>query len=205
MRRQLIPALRMMVVFTIVLGLAYPVVVLGVSQVLFKDKANGSVVDGANGQAVGSALLGQQVTGAKWFQARPSAAGDVASGSMNSDGQPGDPTDPAQVQSGGSNLGPTNASLIQTVQQRVDAYRKDNGLAPDATVPVDAVTASGSGVDPQISIANARLQAPRVAKARGMDVNQVNALIDANTQNPSLGFLGEPGVNVLQLNLALGN
>ncbi len=204
MRRQLLPALRMMLVFTVVLGLAYPVVVLGISQVLFKDKANGSVITSADGQVVGSALLGQEFTGATWFQSRPSAAGIVASGSLDRDGKPGDPNDLTLVNTGGSNLGPTNDTLIQTVQQRADAYRQANGLAADAAVPVDAVTASGSGVDPEISIANARLQAPRVAHARGLTVDQVDALIDASTQGASLGFLGEPGVNVLQLNLALG-
>jgi K+-transporting ATPase ATPase C chain len=194
----------MMLVLTVVLGLAYPIVVLGLSQVLFHDKANGSLVTDANGQVVGSSLLGQEFQGAKWFQGRPSAAGIVASGSLDSNGKPGDPNDLTLVNSGGSNLGPTNDTLIQTVQQRVDAYRQANGLGADATVPVDAVTASGSGVDPSISVANARLQAARVAAARHLTVDQVNALIDANTQNPSLGFLGEPGVNVLQLNLALG-
>jgi K+-transporting ATPase ATPase C chain len=194
----------MMLVFTVVLGLAYPVVVLGVSQVLFKDKANGSLVTNSAGQVVGSALLGQQFTGDQWFQGRPSAAGTVASGSLDADGKPGDPTDLTQVNSGGSNLGPTNDSLVQTVQQRVDDYRKANGLGADDAVPVDAVTASGSGVDPYISVANARLQAPRVAAARHLNVDQVSALIDANTHNPSLGFLGETGVDVLQLNLALG-
>ena len=218
MRRQLLPALRMMVVFTVVLGLAYPLVTLAVAQLAFNDKANGSLVK-KDGQVVGSSLLGQTFTADTYFQARPSAAGITASGSTDSAGQAGDPADLSLSYSGGSNLGPTNSTLLDGVPddpstpdvdessdgvtQRVAAYRAANGLSADTPVPVDAVTSSGSGVDPHISVANARLQANRVAKARGIDVSVVEQLIDQHTQGRSLGFLGEPGVNVLELNLAL--
>jgi K+-transporting ATPase ATPase C chain len=218
MRRQLLPALRMMVVFTVVLGLGYPVVTLAAAQLGFKHQADGSLVT-RNGQVVGSSLLGQTFTSDKYFQGRPSAAGITASGSTDASGQAGDGSDLSLSSSGGSNLGPTNSTLLDGVAddpstpdvdesspgvaQRVQAYRQANGLSTDQPVPVDAVTSSGSGVDPQISVANARLQANRVAKARGIDVSVVNQLIDQHTQGRSLGFLGEEGVNVLQLNLAL--
>ncbi len=203
MRRQLLPALRMVAVLTVLLGLLYPLALTGVAQVLFKDKANGSQITNKAGAVVGSSLLGQTFTEPKYFWGRPSAAGNAASGSKTTDGQPADPSDLTAVNSGGSNLGPTNPTLITTVQQRIDDYRTANGLAADATVPVDAVTASGSGVDPEISVANARLQATRVGTARGMTTDQINSLIDAHTTGASLGFLGTEGVNVLELNLAL--
>jgi K+-transporting ATPase ATPase C chain len=202
MRRQLLPALRMMVVFTIVLGLGYPLATFGIAQLAFEHRAEGSLVK-VNGQVVGSSLLGQSFTGDRYFQGRPSAAGVTASGSEDATGQSGDPKDLSLMNSGGSNLGPTNPALLDGVAQRVQAYRTANGLGDTTPVPVDAVTASGSGVDPQISVANARLQADRVAQARGIDVSVVNRLIDEHTQGRSLGFLGETGVNVLELDLAL--
>jgi potassium-transporting ATPase KdpC subunit len=218
MRRQLLPALRMLVVLTVILGIGYPLVVLGVSQLAFHDKANGSLVK-KDGQVVGSSLLGQTFTGDSYFQGRPSAAGITASGSTDADGQPGDPSDLALSNTGGANFGPTNEKFLdgstddpstpdvdessEGVTQLVQAYRELNGLAADAMVPVDAVTSSASGVDPQISVANARLQANRVATARGIDVATVDRLIDQHTDGRSLGFLGAPGVNVLELNLAL--
>jgi potassium-transporting ATPase KdpC subunit len=186
MRRQLLPALLMVLVFTVLTGVLYPLVVTGAGQVLFGDQANGSLVE-QEGQPVGSALLGQPFTGQEYFHPRPSAAGDGYDGSASS----------------GSNLGPTNPELLAQVDELAAAYRELNGLAPDAPVPVDAVTASASGLDPHISLANARLQAPRVAQQRGAPVDQVLALVDAHTDGRDLGFLGEPGVNVLQLNLAL--
>jgi K+-transporting ATPase ATPase C chain len=208
MRRQLLPALISMIVFTIVLGIGYPLVVTGIGQVAFADKANGSRVS-VKGKEVGSSLLGQTFTEAKYFHGRPSAAGAAASGSAATDPNndtktvPNDPKDLSQDISSGSNWGPTNPDLLAAVKQRVAAYRRENRLAPGTRVPVDAVTASGSGLDPHISVANARLQAPRVARARGMSVSEVNTLIDNHTDGRVLGFMGEPGVNVLELNLAL--
>jgi K+-transporting ATPase ATPase C chain len=213
MRAQLLAALRALLVFTVLLGLAYPLVITGVSQVLFNDKADGSLVKDADGKVVGSKLLGQTFTSEDYFHGRPSAAGGGASGSevdvLDDEGNPTGETmlasadDLSTAASGASNLGPTNQELLATVQERIDAYREENGLHPDAPVPVDAVTASGSGVDPSISITNARLQAPRVADARGVNVDEVLALVDDHTSGRSLGFLGEKGVNVLELNLAL--
>jgi potassium-transporting ATPase KdpC subunit len=186
MRRQLLPALGMLVVFTVLTGLVYPLAVTGVAQVAFRDRANGSLVR-RGGTIVGSRLIGQTFTKPGYFHPRPSAAGtgyDAASSS-------------------GSNDGPTNPVFLREVHQRVVAYRKENHLAAGAAVPVDAVTASASGLDPDISIANARIQARRVAGARGLPLAKVLDLVDANTDGRGLGFLGEPGVNVLELNLAL--
>src|SRR6185436_10722491 len=133
-----------------------------------------SVIE-ANGTVVGSSMIGQAFTGETYFWTRPSAAGSAASGSTDEDGNPVDPSDQTLWNSGGSNLGPTNETLISTVEERVVAYREAHGLADGASVPADAVTASGSGVDPHISIANARIQAGRVAAARNMAVSEVNA------------------------------
>lgn len=208
MRRQLLPAIMMMVVFTLLLGLAYPLVVTGIAEAAFPDKANGSELK-VDGKVVGSKLLGQTFTKPKFFHGRPSAAGAAAAGTDAADPNdanktvPNDPKDLTQDISSGSNWGPTNPDLLAAVKQRVADYRKENGLAKDAKVPVDAVTASGSGLDPQISIANARLQARRVARVRGLLLPQVRKLIDDHTDGRSLGFLGEPGVNVLELNVAL--
>jgi len=186
--RQTRTAVLMIIVITIVTGIMYPLVITGLAQVLFPYQANGSLVKDTNGNVIGSVLIGQNFNGAQYFHPRPSAAG--------MDGY--DPTS-----SGGSNLGPTNQKLIDAVQQRAVAYRQENGLAPDAQVPVDAITASASGLDPDISPANAYLQAARVAKARGLSASQVKVLIDQSTQGRTLGILGEPRMNVLELNLAL--
>ncbi len=159
MRRQLLPALRMVLVLTVVLGLAYPLVVTLVAQGVFNGSANGSLVK-VDGQVVGSKLLGQTFTGNQYFQSRPSAAGTTASGSLGSDGQPGDPKDLSLSNSGGSNYGPNNSTFLKLVSQRVAAYRKLNGLSSSTKVPVDAVTSSASGVDPEISVANARPPGP---------------------------------------------
>ena len=187
MRRQLVPALAMTLCLTVLTGIAYPLAVSGASSVLFPGKAKGSLVK-VDGRVVGSSLLGQNFKDPKYFWPRPSNAG--------SDGYDG-------LASGGTNLGPSNQKLVDAVTERVAAYREANHLDANEPVPVDAVTASASGLDPQISVANALLQAGRVADARSMARNDVLALIKANTQKRSLGVLGEDGVNVLELNLAL--
>lgn len=208
MRRQLLPSILMMVVFTLLVGVAFPLVITGIAQLGFTDKANGSEIS-VDGHVVGSSLLGQTFTKARYFHGRPSAAGAAATGSDAADPNddtktvPNDPNDLSQDSSSGSNLGPTNPDLLDTVKRRVAEYRRENGLANGAKVPVDAVTASGSGLDPHISIANARIQARRVARVRRMPLAQVNRLIDEHTDGRTLGFLGEPGVNVLELNIAL--
>ncbi len=184
--RQLRPALLTLVVFTVLTGVAYPLVVLGVGQVVFHDEANGSLIE-VDGQVVGSELIGQGFAAPEYFHPRPSAAGAGYDGAASS----------------GSNLGPTNPDYLAMVEERAVAYRDDNGLPADARVPADAVTASASGLDPQISIANAQLQAPRVAETRGMSLDEVMELVDEHTVGRPLGILGDPGVNVLQLNLAL--
>jgi len=186
MRRQLVPALLVFIVLTVLTGVLYPLAVTGIAQVAFPGRSDGSFVE-RNGVVVGSELLGQSFSDQRYFQPRPSAAGDGYDGAASS----------------ASNLGPTNQDLLTAVSARVAAYRKLNGLARGAEVPVDAVTSSGSGLDPHISPENARLQAPRVARTRGLPVDQVLALVEDHTDGRSLGFLGEPGVNVLALNLAL--
>jgi K+-transporting ATPase ATPase C chain len=184
--RQLRPALMALAVFTVVLGGIYPLVSTAIGQLLFHHEANGSLIE-RNGVVVGSELLGQSFTDPGYFHSRPSAAGDGYDGAASS----------------GSNLGPLNPDLLASIDERVAAYREENGLSADVAVPVDAVTASGSGLDPHISVANARLQAPRVASARGLSLPAVLALIDSCTDGRSIGVLGEPGVNVVLLNLAL--
>jgi K+-transporting ATPase ATPase C chain len=181
-------AVLMTVVLTILFGIVYPLVMTGISQVLFPSQANGSLVRNAQGNVIGSAILAQNFSKPQYFHPRPSAAGN--------DGY--DPTN-----SGGSNLGPTNQKLIDAVKVRTDAYRAENGLTADAPVPIDAVTASASGLDPDISPANALLQVGRVARARGLSQDQVRSLVDQYTEGRTLGILGEPRVNVLELNLAL--
>jgi K+-transporting ATPase ATPase C chain len=208
MRRQLLPALMMMIVFTVVTGIVFPLVVTGISQAAFSDRANGSQLV-VNGKVVGSKLLGQTFTKAKYFHGRASSAGAAATGSDATDPNdenktvPNDPKDLSQDISSGSNYGPTNPDFLALVKERAADYRKENGLAPGAEVPVDAVTASASGLDPHISVANARIQARRVARVRGISLARVDQLIDAHTDGRSLGFLGEKGVNVLELNVAL--
>lgn len=186
MWKQLGPAFRITLLFTVLTGLIYPGVVTALCQMLFNRQANGSLV-GVNGQVVGSSLIGQNFSKPEYFQPRPSATGNT----------PYDPT-----ASGGSNYGPTNQKLVDRVKAAVDQFRKDN---PDYTgpIPADLVTASGSGLDPHISPASAEAQAPRVAKARGVGLPLVQELIRQHTEGRTLGFLGEPRVNVLMLNLAL--
>jgi K+-transporting ATPase ATPase C chain len=193
MRRILWTALAMTIVMTVLTGLAYPLVITGVAQVLFHHQANGSLVANSQGQVVGSSLIAQPFTDAngnplpQWFQPRPSAAGSGYNA----------------MDSSAANLGPTNPTLRSTVSAAMSAYRTENHLAPNTPVPVDAVTSSGSGLDPEISIANARLQAPRVAAARGIPLETVDTLINQATVGRVLDIMGESGVNVLELNLAL--
>ncbi|MGZ8413538.1 MAG: potassium-transporting ATPase subunit KdpC [Gemmatirosa sp.] len=186
MRKQLLPAVRMTLVLCVVTGLLYPGVVTGLAQLLFPRQANGSLVT-VNGRVVGSALIGQPFTRAEYFHPRPSAAGAGYDGTA----------------SGGSNKGPTDVKLADTlIATRVDRAVAVDG-ATKGRVPSDMVTASGSGLDPHISPANARLQVARVARARGADAAAVQRLVDARTEGRQFGLLGEPRVNVLLLNIAL--
>ena len=187
MRRQLFPALRMLLMLTIVTGIVYPLVVLAIGQGVFSDRADGSLIR-RDGHVIGSSLLGQNFAKPRYFHPRPSAAG--------TDGYDG-------AASGASNLGPSNPALTKAVRERAAQYRKENGLAADVKVPVDAVTASGSGLDPDISVANARVQVARVAKARGLGDASVRKLVDDHVTDRQAGVLGEETVNVLNLNLAL--
>jgi K+-transporting ATPase ATPase C chain len=171
----------------IILCGVYPLVVWGIAQVAFPNQASGSLVE-VRGKIVGSGLLAQNFSGPQYFHPRPSAAGEV--------GYDG-------TSSGGSNLGPLSQKLTDQVKERVDKYRADNNLPGTTLVPGDAVTASASGLDPHISLRNAEIQAPRVAQVRKLSADKVKKLIQDVTEGPDLGFLGEPGVNVLRLNLAL--
>jgi len=186
MLSQLWPALRINIFLMILLGVGYPLAVTGIAQAIFPHQANGSLIT-KNGQVIGSEIIGQNFTKPEYFQPRPSAAGN--------DGY--DPT-----ASGGSNYGPTNQKLIDRVKASVDKFHKEN---PDfqGPIPADLLTASGSGLDPDISPASAEAQIPRVAKARGISVDQLNQFVAQNTKAPDLGLLGEARVNVLKLNLAL--
>lgn len=184
--RQLLVAVRALLVFTVLLGIGYPLVVLGIGQLIAPDRANGSLVTDAAGQTVGSSLIGQQFAGDQWFLGRPSAAGDGYDA----------------MSSGGSNLSADSADLQATVEQRRAEIAAADGVDPDA-VPADAVTASGSGLDPDISPAYALEQVDRVAAARNIPADQVRDLVESQTEGRALGFVGEERVNVLELNLAL--
>ncbi len=186
MWQQLLPGLRIKLFMTVLLGVIYPLAMTGISQLLFPDKANGSLRT-SGGKVIGSELIGQNFTRAEYFQPRPSAAG--------SDGY--DPT-----ASGGSNYGPTNQKLIERVKASIGKFRKEN---PDYTgpLPADLVTASASGLDPHLSPDSAKAQSPRIAKARGVSLGQIEELVARFTEGPDLGLLGEPRVNVLMLNLEL--
>jgi potassium-transporting ATPase KdpC subunit len=182
MRRQLLAGVRMILVLTVVLGLAYPLLVTGIAQLTMPSRANGSLIS-VDGDVVGSELIGQVFDGPEWFQSRPGTY---------------DPT-----VSGPSNLGPTNPDLLASVREAVRTVRETDGIGSDTPVPADAVMSSGSGLDPDISPAYARLQASRVAAARGLAVEDVLALVARHTKGRTFGVLGDPRVNVLLLNLAL--
>ena len=186
--KELLTSILATLVFAVLLCGIFPLIIFGAGQLFFPQKANGSLIESSDRRIIGSERLGQNFTGAKYFHPRPSSAGangyDAASSS-------------------GSNLGPTSQKLMDAVKQRVETYRAENGLGADALVPGDAVTASGSGLDPHISLKNAELQAPRVAKERGLSLDALKAEIAKASDGRSLGILGEPGVNVLKLNIAL--
>lgn len=183
MKKNLIISVLMTIVTTILLGIIYPLVVTGIAQVIFPGKANGQLIS-QNGKLIGSHVIGQPFTGPGYFHSRPSAAG----------------TGYDAANSGGTNLGPTNKTLITRVQQDSDALRAEN---PGVAVPVDLVTTSASGLDPHISIAAAEFQVPRISRARGIANSQLIELIAEHTEGRQFGILGEPRVNVLELNLAL--
>jgi K+-transporting ATPase ATPase C chain len=192
------PVLVSAVFFMLVSGIGYPLLTTGVAQLVLRDQSEGSMI-ARDGQIVGSAVIGQDFTKPGYFHPRPSVTtGPDPSDSSKSVDQPYN-----AASSAASNQGPTSKKLIDQVKVRVEAFRTDNGLAADAPVPVDAVTASGSGLDPDISVANAKLQAGRVAKARGLSLQQVSALVEQQTTRRQLGVFGDPRVNVLQLNLQL--
>jgi K+-transporting ATPase ATPase C chain len=186
MWQQILPGLRIKLFMTVLLGVVYPLAMTGIAQVLFPHQANGSLITSGD-KVIGSELIGQNFTKPEYFQPRPSAAGN--------DGY--DPT-----ASGGSNYGPTSQKLADRVKASIEKFRKEN---PDYTgpLPADLVTASASGLDPHLSPDSARAEAARVAKARGVSVDEINQMIAKFTEAPDLGFLGEPRVNVLKLNLAL--
>ena len=194
MTSQIRPALVSLVLFTFLTGLVYPLVVTGIAQLAFPHQANGSLIE-QEGQVVGSELIGQPFDDPGYFWGRPSATGTFAYNAFDADSLTG---------SSGSNYGPLNPALFEMVEARVAALR---AAAPDNTapIPVDLVTASASGLDPHISLAAATYQIPRVAGARGMSEADLHELVDQYTADRQLGFLGEPRVNVLQINLALDN
>jgi K+-transporting ATPase ATPase C chain len=196
MRTQLRPAIVALVILTIITGVVYPLIVTGIAQVVFPYQANGSMITGADGKPLGSALIGQEFSDPKYFWGRPSATGPVPYTAFNAEKLTG---------SSGSNYGPLNEALIGPdglVQTRIAALKAaDPGNS--APIPVDLVTASGSGLDPHISPAAAAYQVGRVARARGLDEAQVRELVARHTEGRTFGLLGEPRVNVLELNLAL--
>lgn len=184
MKKNLVTAILMTIATTILLGIIYPLVVTGLAKVLFPDKSNGQLIE-RNGKIVGSRIIGQPFTGPGYFHSRPSAAGNNGYDAANS---------------GGSNLGPTNQKLVDRVKQDTAQLQAEN---PQQPVPVDLVTTSASGLDPDISPAAAEFQVPRIARERGLNQDELRRLVARHTEARQLGFLGEPRVNVLELNLDL--
>jgi len=180
------PAIASVISLTLLTGCIFPLVLFALGRLLYPGQAAGSLIT-RNGVAIGSRLIGQDFTRPEYFHPRPSAAGTGYDGTS----------------SGGTNLGPSNPKLIEDVRQLAEDYRRRNGLPPDASVPIDAATRSGSGLDPHISVANAALQVPRVARARGVSEDAVRRLLAEHTEGRQLGFMGSPRVAVLDLNLAL--
>lgn len=193
MKRYIRPAVVITLLFAALTGLLYPGVITGIAQLIFPYQANGSLIHASNGQVIGSDLIGQYWTSPNYFHGRPSATTDLN----------GNPEPYNAGFSSASNLGPTNKVLIQLVAQRIAELKKENPNAPPGPVPVDLVTASGSGLDPDISIAGAMYQVPRVAAARGLSQAVVTKLVTEHETGRFLGIFGEPYVNVLDLNLAL--
>jgi K+-transporting ATPase ATPase C chain len=195
MLREIRPAIVVLVALTLICGLAYPLAMTGIAQLIFPSQANGSMIE-RNGAVVGSALIGQDFESDKYFHGRPSATTAP------------DPKDPTKTiaapynadNSGGSNLGPSNKALIDRVQGDIDKLKKEN---PSTPVPADLVTTSASGLDPEISPEAAQFQVPRIAKARNLPEDRLRKLVDDSTEDRLFGLLGEPRVNVLLLNLAL--
>ena len=195
MLREIRPAIVLVIALTLITGVAYPFAITGIAELIFPDKAQGSLVE-RDGKVVGSALIGQEFTSERYFHGRPSAT-------TTADPNDSTKTVPAPynaANSGGSNLGPTNKSLIERIQGDIEKLKQEN---PSAQVPGDLVTTSGSGLDPDISPEAALFQVPRVAKARNLPENQVRQLVAEHTSDPLIGLFGEPRVNVLELNLAL--
>jgi K+-transporting ATPase ATPase C chain len=181
--KQMYPAIVMTVVLTVLLGIIYPLAVTGLASVIFPAKAGGSLIE-KNGKVIGSSLIGQPFTGPGYFHSRPSAAGTGYDGTA----------------SGGTNLGPTSQKLMDNVKTAAESLREEN---PGSPIPIDMVTASASGLDPHITPAAAEFQVPRIVKERGINADQVRGLVREHTEGRQLGLLGEPRVNVLELNLAL--
>ncbi len=182
------PALIALALLTVILGILYPLFIYGIGELFFHKKTNGTLFYDKVGKIVGSEWIGQNFTKPEYFHPRPSAAGDKGYDATSSSG---------------SNLGPTSQKLVDTLKKRAADYRSENKLPPDAVIPADAVTASGSGLDPHISVSNALLQAARIAAARHLNTDQVKTLIEEFTEAPTWGLFGESRINVLRINLRL--
>jgi len=189
MTKNILRSFLLLMIFTIILGFLYPLLITGISKIIFPYRSSGSMIKNQD-KIVGSELIGQNFTGEQYFHPRPSAAGK-------------DGYDP--LNSGGSNYAPANEDFILAIRERISNFRRENNLKDYVKIPSDVVTSSGSGLDPNITIDNALLQADRIAKKRNIPIEEINDLIRKNTEKRMLGFLGEPKVNVLKLNLLLDN